>query len=85
MWKKGEKVSEELKGETPGSLESDDEDVSTRERRQDVNILDMTIKIFTEAASPNKQKFCLSEAAHGGHIWYKVTLYPPWHISPKES
>ena len=57
-------VSAELKGKTSGSLESDDKDGHTRERRQDTNILDMTIKVFPGAASPNT----LSEAAHGGHM-----------------
>lgn len=62
MWNKGETVSAELKGKDFRSLESDDKDGHTRERRQDTNILAMTIKVFPGAASPNK----LSEAAHRG-------------------
>ena len=56
-------VSAELKGRISRNLETDDTDGHRRERRQDMDILDMTVKVFPGAASPNKP----SEAAHGGH------------------
>lgn len=81
MWNKGETVSAELKGRISRNLETDDKDGHRRERRQDMDILDMTVKVFPGAASPNK----LSEAAHGAHTWSKATLYPPWQSCQEQA
>lgn len=61
-------VSGDLREKTPGRPGSDDEDSCTKDRRQDMCVLDTAVKTFTGPTSPNKKK-CLSvRGSPRGHI-----------------